>query len=322
MCFTLLLTGQGCGPKTESEIKRDSSIEREEINEDSEETSDRSYEDKKAVEGSNQGRNNQSTEDSGQETNLNESEPQQSHSASESAVKMDKPVLNEWYQKEAAVDCVTYEITWSEIIGADGYEVEFSSFENEYEGWKTSVHVTDERKFSESFSYIDRILKVRVRAFGTEGYGEWSEEKSIEVVAGYPKNKDSLEADNSLQNSENIINNDEYENLKEGGSSGGIHGTYTYQLVDPPPSWSDLESYASWEALFLRNGICQIDFCYRAPAIANDPSSYRDIRTSYEVPYTVDWDEGMIYLDNSEYLDVYESNFESCAVEDVQMIGE
>lgn len=140
---------------------------------------------------------------------------------------------------------------------------------------------------------------------------EVQEEKSIEVVAGYPKNKDSLEADNSLQNSENIINNDEYENLKEGGSSGGIHGTYTYQLVDPPPSWSNLESYACWEALFLENGICQIDFCYN-----------HEVYFSYEVPYTVNWNEGLIYLDNSEYLDLYVSNFESCAVEDVKMIGE
>lgn len=133
---------------------------------------------------------------------------------------LEAPTLSEWYQKEAITDCVTYEISWNKIPDADGYEIEYSVKDDDndwftvksiwnkisdIDGYKTEDFFKDksnnwiafessveiEEKFSDSFSYINQILKIRIRAFsdssGERKYSEWSEEKYIEVVGGYPK---------------------------------------------------------------------------------------------------------------------------------------
>lgn len=73
----------------------------------------------------------------------------------------------------------------------------------------------------------------------------------------------------------------------------------------------------------MKDGMCEIDFCFGDYEYANDPSSYFESKFHYEVPYIIERDEGVIYLDNSFNTDVEGSiaaEFNKCLLDDVEII--
>ena len=109
---------------------------------------------------------------------------------SQDSSRLGTPVLSEWEKtadtaemENPAGDGVTYTVTWDEIEGADGYEVELKTKENgsAEEDWYIQTTTVTETLFSESFSHIEMHLKVKVRAYReidmVKEYGDWSSEK-------------------------------------------------------------------------------------------------------------------------------------------------
>ncbi len=109
---------------------------------------------------------------------------------SQESKRLGTPVLSEWEKtadtaemENPAGDGVTYTVTWDEIEGADGYEVELKTKGNgsAEEDWFVRTTTVTEPQFSNSFSHIDMHLKVKVRAYReidtVKEYGDWSSEK-------------------------------------------------------------------------------------------------------------------------------------------------